>query len=252
MGQGWKTWAVVAVVGFVAVSALGDTEGESTGTATDTVAAASARTSAPATPAGASSPSPDQTTPPASEKVVLLFVVDQKDGDSFVASDDIEYRLGLVNTAEASEPCGPAAARFTRDFLADGFTVDAYSRDTYGRRVAEVFDPSGESLNVALARSGLGNGRYLNQFRHENPDLARRLDAALASAAAPSCLNAVPAPLLQQPAPAEESGGDCMPGYDPCLPVRGDMNCPDIGHPVAVTGGDPYGLDRDGDGVGCD
>jgi len=30
------------------------------------------------------------------------------------------------------------------------------------------------------------------------------------------------------------------------------MNCPEIGHVVYVTGSDPYGLDRDGDGVGCD
>jgi hypothetical protein len=57
---------------------------------------------------------------------------------------------------------------------------------------------------------------------------------------------------MQQPQRVEGSGGDCMSGYDPCLPIRGDMNCPDIGHPVSVTGSDPYGLDRDGDGVGCD
>jgi len=184
--------------------------------------------------------------------VVLLFITDQKDGDSFVASDGNEYRLGLVNTPEASEQCGAAAAHFTRNFLAAGFTVDAYSRDSYDRRVAEVFDKTGESLNVALARSGYGNDRYLNQFRHENPDLARRLDAAFASADTPSCSKAAPVPLVQQRKPAEQSGGNCMPGYDPCLPVLGDMNCPDIGHPVQVTGSDPYGLDRDGDGVGCD
>ena len=184
--------------------------------------------------------------------MVLLYMTDQKDGDSFVGSDGIEYRLGLVNTAEASEPCGPAAARFTRDFIAGGFIVDAYSRDTYDRRVAEVFNQGGESLNVALAESGYGNDRYLNQFRHENPDLARRLDAAFASAETPSCGQVAPVPLVQQPKPAEVSGGDCMSGYDPCLPIRGDMNCPDIGHPVRVTGSDPYGLDRDRDGVGCD
>jgi hypothetical protein len=32
-----------------------------------------------------------------------------------------------------------------------------------------------------------------------------------------------------------------------------DLNCPDVGHPVRVVGGyDPHGLDRDGDGIGCD
>ncbi len=32
----------------------------------------------------------------------------------------------------------------------------------------------------------------------------------------------------------------------------GDLDCADIGHPVAVSGPDPHGLDRDGDGVGCE
>lgn len=255
----WQTWAIVAVLGLAGVSALGD-GGEP---ATDTVIATSDPTRSPppaqtsATPSSASTATPSPTpTPTASASrrlAALLFMTDQKDGDSFVASDGNEYRLGLVNTAEASEPCGPAAAGFTRTFLANGFTVVTYSRDSYGRRVAEVFDRSGKSLNVALAKSGYGDDRYLNQFRHENPDLARRLDAAFAAADSPSCSGAAPAPLLQQPKPAAPSAeANCMTGYDPCLPIRGDMNCPDIGHPVRVTGGDPYGLDRDGDGVGCD
>lgn len=32
----------------------------------------------------------------------------------------------------------------------------------------------------------------------------------------------------------------------------GDLDCPDIGHPVQITGSDPHGLDGDGDGIGCD
>jgi hypothetical protein len=43
-----------------------------------------------------------------------------------------------------------------------------------------------------------------------------------------------------------------MPGYSPCLPVRADMDCPEIGHQVIVTGSDPYRLDADDDGIGCD
>jgi hypothetical protein len=31
-----------------------------------------------------------------------------------------------------------------------------------------------------------------------------------------------------------------------------DLDCSDIGHPVRVDGADPHGLDRDGDGVGCE
>lgn len=259
----WQAWLFAAVVAVAGLAALGQAEQpkidtiSATGTQSESRAPTHAPTHPPILPPSSTpSPRPSSTasSPKPSSKpvVVLLFMTDQKDGDSFVASDGHEYRLGLVNTPEASEQCGADASRFTRNFLSGGFTVDTYSTDVYGRSVAEVFNRSGQSLNVALAKSGFGNDRYLNQFRHENPDLARRLDAAFASAATPSCANTVPAPLVQQPKPQGGAGDSCMPGYDPCLPMRGDMNCPEVGHPVRVTGSDPYGLDRDGDGVGCD
>jgi endonuclease YncB( thermonuclease family) len=124
---------------------------------------------------------------PRTTSTPLLHVTSLKDGDSWDASDGREYRLGLVNAPERNEPCYREATEFTRTFLAHGFTADAYSRDVHGRQVAEVFNPAGSSLNVALARSGLANGKYLNTFRGENPDLARRIEHALAAATAPAC-----------------------------------------------------------------
>jgi hypothetical protein len=47
----------------------------------------------------------------------------------------------------------------------------------------------------------------------------------------------------------------CAPGYKPCLPVRADLDCGQISDamkPVRVTGADPYGLDADRDGLGCE
>lgn len=117
-----------------------------------------------------------------------LSVASQKDGDSFVATNGKEYRLGLVNAPELDEPCGREAREFSLQFLAAGFTVDAYSSDAHGRQVAEVFDRSGQSLNVALAESGLGNDKYLKQYRYENPDLAHRLDVAFAASAPVHCV----------------------------------------------------------------
>jgi hypothetical protein len=43
-----------------------------------------------------------------------------------------------------------------------------------------------------------------------------------------------------------------MAGYAPCLPVAPDLNCSAVDGPVRVTGSDPYRLDGDGDGIGCD
>jgi hypothetical protein len=51
------------------------------------------------------------------------------------------------------------------------------------------------------------------------------------------------------------SGSGCEPGYSPCLPIVSDLNCsdiPDSKKPIHVTGSDPYNLDADGDGLGCE
>ena len=60
---------------------------------------------------------------------------------------------------------------------------------------------------------------------------------------------------------SSDDGGssNCTPGYTPCLPPAYDYDCkggtgngPEYTGRVRVTGPDPYDLDRDGDGVGCD
>lgn len=130
-----------------------------------------------------------RTTPvsPPTGTTSLLHVTSLKDGDSWDASDGREYRLGLVNAPERFEPCYAEATQFTRRFLSDGFTAHAYATDVHGRHIAEVFNRRGRSLNVELAKSGLGNGKYLDRFRRENPELAGRVERALQSAATPSC-----------------------------------------------------------------
>lgn len=125
---------------------------------------------------------------PSRANTSVLRVTILKDGDSWVASDGREYRLGMVNAPEPLEPCAREATRFTRHFLDDGFTADAYATDPHGRQVSEVFARTGASLNVALVQAGYSDDRYLNNFRHENPALARRLDDAFATAARPACL----------------------------------------------------------------
>jgi hypothetical protein len=60
--------------------------------------------------------------------------------------------------------------------------------------------------------------------------------------------------------PATTQSNNCTPGYSPCLPPASDYDCaggsgngPEYADgPIAVTGSDPYGLDADGDGVGCE
>jgi hypothetical protein len=137
---------------------------------------------------------------------------------------------------------------------------------------------------VHLARNGLADDRYLQQFRHENAALAAELDEAFRVAKAEgaglwgrcraSGAAAAPAPVAPAPAappaaapapappPAAEPAG-CHPAYVTCVAVKGDgsgrgdandLDCPAIGKRVQlkVIGVDPYRLDADGDGWGCE
>jgi hypothetical protein len=61
------------------------------------------------------------------------------------------------------------------------------------------------------------------------------------------------------PPPPPPPSTDCQ-GYSPCLPPGPDVDCAGgsgdgpryVNGPVNVNGSDPYGLDSDGDGVGCE
>lgn len=67
-------------------------------------------------------------------------------------------------------------------------------------------------------------------------------------------------PLVSNSAPSSSQGSNCTPGYSPCLPPASDYDCaggsgngPKYVYGVEhVTGSDIYGLDADGDGLGCD
>lgn len=59
----------------------------------------------------------------------------------------------------------------------------------------------------------------------------------------------VPEPPTEEPPPP-----DCHPEYKgACVPVDGDVDCPEIpADDFRSVGDDPYGLDRDGDGIACE
>ena len=62
------------------------------------------------------------------------------------------------------------------------------------------------------------------------------------------------------PASAHKKGKNCTKGYKPCLHPASDYDCAGgsgdgpkyVKGTVKVTGSDPYGLDSDNDGVGCE
>lgn len=63
-------------------------------------------------------------------------------------------------------------------------------------------------------------------------------------------------PVVLTPTPTARSvalSGECSDAYTPCVLEAEDMDCAEIGFKVTLTGyTDPYDLDRDGDGFGCE
>jgi hypothetical protein len=62
--------------------------------------------------------------------------------------------------------------------------------------------------------------------------------------------------VIPQQAPSARTialSDECSEAYAPCVRMAEDRDCPDIGFKVTRTGyADPYDLDRDSDGVGCE
>jgi hypothetical protein len=86
-------------------------------------------------------------------------------------------------------------------------------------------------------------------------DRRRKLAATLAVVAGVGLV-----PMAAPEAVAHRKGKHCTRGYKPCLHPASDYDCAGGGGngpkyvygTVKVTGSDPYGLDSDNDGVGCE
>ena len=280
--------AVVVLGGCLAPDPAADdalTRQESPGTAAAADDAVTQGTAAPASPsvspapssrsgpsrASTSAPAVANPSPTRAAAEPLLVMAAGGDGDSWRDSNGTEYRMGLINTPETNECGGSTATAYRKRVLAAGFRATVYATDGYGRRVSVILTADGVNLNVAMARDGIADDRYLERFRHENSALAAQLDAAFRDARAAgrgiwtACAASAPeaAPdVARTPEPPAAEG--CHPDYRTCIPVRGDgsgrgaandLDCGEIGQPVHLRqfGRDPYRLDgSDQDGVGCE
>ena len=186
---------------------------------------------------------------------VVTHVVD---GDTIDLDSGDTVRLVGIDTPERGE-CGfgPAQSAMKRLVLGKEVTLVESDEDAdkYGRllRYVEVGDLD---VGLRMIRKGLAIARYDSRDgygRHPREDRYITADEAAADLTCPKT----------KPTPEEprgfadtgdegaDKGGSCEPGYDPCVPrYPPDLDCADVG-PVTVTGSDPHGLDRDGDGVAC-
>jgi endonuclease YncB( thermonuclease family) len=227
-------------------------------------------------------PARDAGTDGASRVARILRVVD---GDTVDLTNGKKVRLVQIDTPEVyftPECYAEQASESTRRLLPPGTVVRVFPEpatdavDSYGRLLRYVVRAR-DALNVNIRLVAMGaaapyfyhgnRGRYASRLERlalqarkarvglwgrcpstaPDPEHGVRTGPASGTPVAPS-----PASPSAPPSPA---AGDCNPNYNPCLPKVGDLDCGEISaslKPVRVTGSDPYRLDADGDGYGCD
>jgi endonuclease YncB( thermonuclease family) len=275
--------AALAVV--VGLAALGSVQEVGTGSPASAVATATATANPtarviavataplPATP----SPTPEATFGPTGQTTEAK-VVRVVDGDTIVvAYGGREYKVRYIgmDTPETVDPSSPVQwmgpqASAANESLVAGKTVvletDVSDTDRYGRLLRYVWLTDGLTwtlVNLELVKQGFASiATYPPDVRYVDVYLAAEQQARAAGtglwgaeptamATAKPIAKATPKPIAK-PKPASK----CHPSYDPCLPIVGDLDCPDVRAmgkaPVSVIGPDAYRLDRDNDGIGCE
>ncbi len=132
------------------------------------------------------------------------------------------------------------------------------TRDRYGRLLAYVWLPGGKDLGYQLVAGGFAKVYvYRDAFqRHSAYRTAEQGAKAATRGLWRQCETQETSPQPVAPPPPPAASASCHSSYSPCLPIVGDLDCADVRAlgkaPVRVVGSDPYRLDGDGDGWGCE
>ncbi|HEX5822969.1 MAG TPA: thermonuclease family protein [Candidatus Limnocylindrales bacterium] len=279
---------LVVVVGL---AAMGSFQKADPAAPTAAVATASQPAAATATPTASHALTALSAFGPTTE-TTEADVVRIVDGDTIVvAFGGHEYKVRYIgmDTPETKDPntavqwMGPQATVANATLL-EGGTVflekDVSEVDHFDRLLRYVWITDGAAwtlVNLELVRQGVAAAKsYPPDVRYDAvylgaEEIARQSGLGLWGVApAPVSLLATPKPTPKatarptpRPTPratprptAKPAAAKCHPSYDPCLPIVGDLDCPDIRamglDPVTVIGPDEYRLDGDHDGLGCE
>ncbi|WP_167880498.1 thermonuclease family protein [Nocardioides guangzhouensis] len=175
--------------------------------------------------------------------------MDVVDGDTIELGNGDTVRIVGIDTPERGQ-CGyeKASDNMARLVLGKRVRLAESDEDTdrYGRLLRYV-DIGSVDAGLAQIKQGYAIARYDSRDGygfHPREPIYIKADGGSKQITCPK-----PKP---QPLVGGGGGNNCMTGYSPCLPIAGDLDCADINGPVRVTGDDPYRLDADGDGIGCD
>lgn len=216
-------------------------------------------------------------------KTTKAKVVRIVDGDTIVVSNGgKQYKVRYIGvdspeTVDPSSPVqwmGPQASAANSKLVAGKDVVlekDVSETDQYGRLLRYVWLKNGSTwllVNLELVRKGYASAstwppdvKYVDVYvaAEEGAQAAGvglwgpEPDPTVAPTPKPK---PTPKPTAKPKPKPTKKPSNCHPSYIPCLPIVGDLNCPDVRAmgkaPVQVIGPDDYRLDRDGDGIGCE
>ena len=156
-------------------------------------------------------------------------------------------------TAAPASPPTSAAISTTRPVPSENASALAAESLAAESRAAA----SSSSAKAAAARAAAAKAAAAKAAAEKAA--ADKASAAAASAKA-SAAQAAQASAAQQAQASSRAAPVCTPGYSPCIPPGPDVDCAGgsgngpryVQGPVTVTGSDPYGLDSDHDGIGCE
>jgi resuscitation-promoting factor RpfB len=241
----WWFWAIVVVLILIAAGA---------GIAETTQTEAEAGSPSPATSATTTpSPTPDPTPETESVPDVDGDSVDDAVSELEAAGFSVSVETRLTNSApketvlRQSEPAGSLVEP------GEGITL------TIAEPLPKIPKVVGKTLanaKRALKNAGFEVGRVRQQTSGKRKGTVISQSPDARTSARPGRTVSL---VTAKPAQKGQGRGPCTPGYSPCLPPASDYDCeggtgdgPEYTGTVRVTGSDPYDLDDDNDGTGCD
>ena len=121
---------------------------------------------------------------------------------------------------------------------------DGQTQGSYGRTVGVVYC-NGVNLNEAVMKEGFG---HLSSAYCKKSEFSGNSWTGCGTKQMATSSQTQYTPKNSQPK------SNCDPNYSgTCIPINSpDLDCADVGKNIKVSGSDPHGLDRDGDGIGCE
>ncbi|AOH42151.1 hypothetical protein BEQ56_00800 [Anaerolineaceae bacterium oral taxon 439] len=174
---------------------------------------------------------------------------------SFTPTDESTAEIALIPTLSTSREPSSSTLAQQKYIVQDGDTCWGIAVDKYKIPLESFLAANG--ISAAYCDISVGQEVVIPAADYPVPTaLPYAAPTSVPVYIAPTAAPVYAAPAVVAPASdyAAPSESECNPNYiDVCLPMYGNVRCKDIKYTrFRHNGYDPFGLDRDGDGICCE